>query len=291
MSSATLTFHAYEKIWYYYAYNLSWKLDGAAQTAILPILTKNNQITSQNNANKGSLANGQLNFQEFMDRIDLRDPGTVTVQLDPADLDGTAANLVKKGLGGLVRVGIATNTATGKTKISYNQMVESLAGVVVKARAKFPNDPDVADAVSQMDKLSKSIVSMRSADFGRADYLGKAMALTFNLPINKQKIPTTITYRDIQDPSEYPASGKTIQEVDVMATFRDEQNKALIKAKFKSLDSSTTGFATKFKLWVDNYGVKPATDSIPGYPQVVTDHKVVLNVWTSAKNQISRSVC
>ncbi|KAM0135509.1 hypothetical protein ACHAO1_005054 [Botrytis cinerea] len=218
---------AYEKIWFYYVYDLAWKLVGSKQTAILPWLTINNQITPENNGNKGkdSTMNGQLNFQEFMNHmaIDVKEP--VEVILNTEDLDATAMSLWRGGFGGAVRVGIATNTGAGTatTKVtSYNKFIEDLVGVVTRARKTLGAD-QVSDAMSQMDKLLKSIINIRSREF-RLDYLGRDIIAAFP--------GTTVTYVDVPHPREDPATGKTIQAVDVTATFRDPRNTAPIMSQF-----------------------------------------------------------
>ncbi|CCD56469.1 hypothetical protein BofuT4_P146380.1 [Botrytis cinerea T4] len=271
---------AYEKIWFYYVYELAWKLDGSKQTAILPWLTRNNQITPKNNGNKGKdpTMNGQLNFQEFMNHmaIDVKEP--VEVILNTEDLDATAMSLWRGGFGGAVRVGIATNTGAGTatTKVtSYNKFIEDLMGVVTRARKTLGAD-QVSDAMSQMDKLLKSIITIRSREF-RLDYLGRDIIAAFP--------GTTVTYVDVPDPREDPATGKTIQAVDVTATFRDPRNTAPIMSQFGPGDQSAANFIE----WVDNYGV--ADRNGPKYKPAAIAHRTVLDLWASVKDQINRPVC
>lgn len=271
---------AYEKIWFYYVYNLAWKLDGSKQTAILPWLTRNNQITAKNNGNKGKdpTMNGQLNFQEFVSLMAFKDPAEATIVLDAEDLDGTAMSIWKGGYGGTVRVGVATNTGPGTKNpkiISYNQFLEDLTGVVTRARTTLAAD-EISDTMSQMDKLLDSIVTIRSREF-RLSYLGRDIVTAFP--------GTTVTYVDVPDPNEDPATGKTIEAVDVTATFRDERNTALIMSQFGSEEVS----ATKFIAWVDNYGV--AGRDGPKYTEAAIVHRTVLDLWKSAKDQVNRPVC
>ncbi|KAF7937960.1 uncharacterized protein EAE97_007756 [Botrytis byssoidea] len=283
--------HGHERIWFYYAYNLAWKLYGAEQTKILPILKARNQINNIKVANKGSLADGQLNFQEFMDRIAYKPPGTCQVQLNTEDLDGTAVALSKAGFGGTVKVGIATNTATSKIKTSYNQMLENLMGVVTDAREKFPGDSVVSDTMSQMEKLADKIAHERSLDFSQAKWLGMDIAAGFKLPADQSNKPTTITYKDVPNLSEDSDADKTITVVDVMATFNDPRNKSLIK---KGLEANGVkkGTLSRFKDWVDNYGAKPIDGSKgPDYQPSSVSHRTTLTLWTSAKGQINRPVC
>ncbi|KAF7857094.1 uncharacterized protein EAF02_011327 [Botrytis sinoallii] len=271
---------AYEKIWFYYVYNLAWKLDGSEQTAILPWLTRNNQINARNNGNKGkdTTMNGQLNFREFVSLMAFQNPAQSTLVLDTEDLDGTAMSIWRGGYGGTVRVGIATNTGPG-TKItkepSYNQFLEDLTGVVTRAR-KTLEAGEISDIMSQMDKLLDSIITIRSREF-RLSYLGRDIAAAFP--------GTTVTYVDVPDPNEDPATGKTIKAVDVTATFRDERNTALIMRQFGSEEVS----ATNFIAWVDNYGVTGRDG--PKYTGPAIVHRTVLDLWKSAKDQVNRPVC
>jgi hypothetical protein len=280
----------YEKIWFYYAYNLSWKLNGEDQTAILPFLPKG-RSNGKNNGNKGTTnLSGQLDFPEFIDRLTFSWPGTCKVQLDTADLDSTAQQLKKSHLGGTIRVGIATNTGSGTStpEVSYNTLIERLTNVVSEARKKFPDSSDVSDAVAQMDKLLTTITRLRRTEFSSIDYIGRQMAELFNLPVDDDKNPTTIVTMEVADPEADIASGKTVEVVDIQATFADPQNKALIMKKF----GQKKGSVKNFKNWVNNYGIKPPPGSTAlGYDKVATDHKDVLDLWTSAKNQLGRPVC
>ncbi|KAF7856274.1 hypothetical protein EAF04_009802 [Stromatinia cepivora] len=284
---------AYEKIWFYYAYNLAWELDGPEQTSLLPFLTKSNQINVKNNANKGSLPDGQLNFQEFMNLMAFDQPKKCEVQLnsdDLDDLDGTARQIYDAGFGGTIRTGIATNTGPGtpnREAISYNQLIENLMGVVTKARQKIPSNPVVSDAVSKMEPLLKSIVSIRQVDFSQAKYLGNDIAVGFKLPKDSQGRATTVTYVDVPDPNEDPDSGKTVQRVDILATFSDPRNNALILEGFRGVKKGLMG---KFITWTDNYGINPPVNG-PKYEKPAVSHRATLDVWTSAKDQISRPVC
>ncbi|THV47610.1 hypothetical protein BGAL_0300g00160 [Botrytis galanthina] len=279
--------HGHERIWFYYSYNLAWQLYGKEQSKILPILKLKNQINNTNKANVGSLADGQLSFQEFMDRIAHKQPGTCKVQLNTEDLDGTALAISKAGFGGKVKVGIATNTARDKIKTSYRQMLESLVGVVTDTHKKFPGDSVVSDTMSQMGKLADKIAHERSVDFSQAKWLGLEIATGFGLPKNSFKKPTTITYKNVPNQNEGPDSEKTITVVDLVATYNDIRNKALIKKGFEG----GKGTLLNFEDWVDNYGNKVKKGSGgPDYQESSISHRTTLTLWTSAKNQINRPV-
>ncbi|KAJ8058600.1 hypothetical protein OCU04_012777 [Sclerotinia nivalis] len=229
--------HGHERIWFYYVYNLAWELDGPDQTSLLPIpKTTENQINATKETNRGSLPRGQLNFPEFMVRMTDGEKQKCEIQLNGKDLDGTARQLCDakfcRNISARIIADTVPGTLDGKT-IPYIQMVQNLMGVVTKAHQKIPSNPDVVDTVKKMVELVNTIVRIREAAFSQGKWLGKDIADAFGLPEDEGKQPTSIIYVDIPDPNEHPATGKTVQRVDVQATFDDTRNNALIKEAFE----------------------------------------------------------
>lgn len=273
---------------------MAWLQDGDKQNVILPILTKNNQINNKNLGNKGSLANGQCTWQEFLDRLTLTDPAGdktaakkgIPTEIDPNDLDalGTALINAKNGYGEEVRVGIATNTGAGVpgSSAKYNEVrgaPREHRHLICRARATEPDK--VAGLLPGMKTLVTKIIKSRATDFHQVWWLGKDIETKFGLP--------SVSSTTVEDPRKPPGSGETVEIFDVQGTLANTENQAAIQQTF-SLGNDTSEWRDHFIAWVDNYGADPWAGH-PTYPVAATNHRDVLTLAYEAGVELYRPVC
>ncbi|KAH8664683.1 hypothetical protein BX600DRAFT_437217 [Xylariales sp. PMI_506] len=293
--------HSLQKIWYYQCYNLAWDLYGSAQNTILPFLPRANV---KNTGNRGSLADGQLNFAEFMDHIGDKHPGfaagrgiplsfTIDPVQDGADFNALLEIMVDGGFGGEIPVGIASNTGPGTSTskmMKFNDFNESLNSLVDQARKKGLD----SELQSQMRVVASRIVASRRDDMRQVRYLGDNMATTFGFPKTTSggevQYPT-IASDTIDDPSLPPASGNTVKVVNVEQTMLNPDNIESIKAHFGLTGDTTNAWQNKFKAWAEDYGANPFKLVESDYTEASQIHKSVLIVAERALEVLNRKIC
>lgn len=294
---------AYERIYYWHAYNIMMD-ENPGQKVIMPFGTQKGDDWRNN---KGSGPGGRLTWYEFMDRFDGKDRGNCKV--DPPgegrDIHQVAAELKTAGYASALNIRNLSGKQNGKDKFgAYFSMVTK---AVAQARANGDqgesglingNDYRKWDYVDHVDKMRQCITVV--SDIRRWEFNGKyikwALAESFNLwkdtdaSILKEQraFIDGVVLEDTVRP-QY-SEGDDLKAINMVETLRSSAVQGRIKA---ALDNPKK-WQSQLRTWISTCGnvnakgKQCAPTGTPEFPKYTLGHREALTGVEEAAKVIAK---
>ncbi|KAI7784940.1 hypothetical protein LA080_008338 [Diaporthe eres] len=285
---------AYERIYFWYAYNLLMD-DNPGQKVILGFIDRKGDDWLNN---KGSGPGKRLTWYEFMERFDNRDRGNC--QVDPPgegrSIDQVAAELDKAGFDNAVNIRILSGKQAGKDK--YGDYFRTVTSAVARARANGDkgesgsingNNYRQWDYVEYVDKMRQSITAV--SEIRRWEFNGKyikwALAEKFNLwqePVSDSTPKETRPFIDgvvLEDPVRLQYTGEdSLTAINMVETLRS----SAVQDKIKAALENPKNWHSTLRTWLSDCGTftgkgKGKSCHPPGspeFPEYTKGHREVL---------------
>ncbi|KAF3009149.1 hypothetical protein E8E14_001004 [Neopestalotiopsis sp. 37M] len=266
---------AMEKIWFWYVYQVAWKLDGPVQNWILPFVNKD-RTNYINHGNRGTGPGGMLTWPEFLQCLCQFPRGEKMPPPLEDDYETVASGLWELGYG--VELGLMI--LFGKMKkivfqkkqsteevyddksyveLSYLEIMGRLVFRLEHARIR--NENLITSEVEALRDLTNRILSYREADTMK--FLGGDVMKIF-FPNGTGVVIET----DMEDPDD---PSKMVRVIDVEMTASDPNNETALKRVFGS------DYYSLFKSWCKVYG---SNEYIEKSQQFDKNHPASTHFWT-----------
>lgn len=293
---------AYERIYYWHAYNILMD-DNPGQKVMLAFIERKGDAWRNN---KGSGPGGRLTWYEFMDRFDNKDQGHC--QIDPPgegrDIHQVAVELQKAGYNSALDIRILSGKQAGKDK--FGAYCTTVTKAVAHARANGDkgetgsingNDYRQWDYVDRVDQMRQCITVI--TDIRRWEWNGKymkwAVAESFNLWQNADKsilkedrtFIDGVVFEDTVRPEH--SEGPDLRVINMVETLRSSAVQANIKAKF----ANPKNWRSTLRDWLSGCGTFEGkkscnADGTPDFPEYTKGHKEALGGTQEAARVIAK---
>ncbi|KAK6836723.1 hypothetical protein PG987_007218 [Apiospora arundinis] len=289
---------ATEKIWFWYAYQIAWKLDGPVQNWILPFLNPD-RTTSMNHGNRGSGPDSMLAWPEFVQCL-CQMPRGQRIPPAPSDDGSNFEDVVDalwalgygSALGTLIVFGKRENSDPLDRRfkeetyndekylsLTYLEMIQRIAYRLEHARIRDENK--ITGELTALQTLTDMVLRFRELDTKK--FLGADVAKTFFLG-NADRVHYE-TIQDADNPEE------TAQVIEVKATAKDPRNAADLQRAFPTA-KGPDGWRRAFGEWCDLYGSNASVDNFSEFKKddPPYTHFQAIVCWRQARNALNRTV-